>query len=31
MAAGMARVRDVVRGRALAFPGENSSLKLFSK
>jgi hypothetical protein len=26
MAAGVARVRDVARGRALAFPGENSSL-----
>jgi hypothetical protein len=29
-AAGVARVRDVARGRALAFPGENSSLKLLS-
>jgi hypothetical protein len=29
-AAGVARVRDVARGHALAFPGENSSLKLFS-
>jgi hypothetical protein len=29
-AAGVARVHDVARGCALAFPGENSSLKLFS-
>jgi hypothetical protein len=28
--AGVARVCDVARGRALAFPGENSLLKLFS-
>jgi hypothetical protein len=29
-ATGMARVRDVARGRALAFPGQNSLLELTS-
>jgi hypothetical protein len=30
-ATSVARVRNVVRGRALAFPGKNSLLRVFSK